>query len=41
MVAGFGLVGFFMVEEKYPHIKILNIPACTLPLQVRDRKKNA
>lgn len=41
MVAYFGLVGFFVVDEKHPHIKILNIPPCTLPLQVRDRNKNA
>lgn len=40
VVAGFGLVGFFMVEKKHPHIKILNIPACILPHQVRDRRKN-
>lgn len=40
VVAGFGLVGFFMVEKNHPHIKILNIPACILPHQVRDRRKN-
>lgn len=31
---------WFFIVEKQDHIKTLNVPACTLHLQVRGREKN-